>query len=160
MPGTYESIATANGTGSAGAIDFTNIPSTYTDLVLVSYCTTTAQINLGVTFNGDTGGNYSRVILTSDPGGSTTTGSTNIAITGNGISTTSKFCVNITNIMRYADTSIQKTLVTRSSNASVGVDIIVGRWNSTNAINQVTIGTSSNTFSTSSTFTLYGIKAA
>jgi len=68
MPGSYESIASASGTGSSGTITFSSIPSTYTHLQIRgigrnSYPST--QVN--VRFNSDTGSNYAIVYAFSIP---------------------------------------------------------------------------------------------
>jgi len=150
---------TTNGSGSNAQIDFTSIPSTYTDLILVGYVNSSAQRNLLLQFNDDTGSNYSRTLLTSDPGSSRTSNATSIVTTGNGVANTT-FSTHVIHIMRYADTSVNKTVIIRASNASTGVDMISGLWRSTSAINKISWYTTTANFTTTSTFTLYGIKAA
>ncbi len=63
MANTYEAIATVTvGSGGAAEIEFTNIPQTHTDLmVLHSLRSNSSQIYdiLGLTFNGNTGSIYS-----------------------------------------------------------------------------------------------------
>ena len=64
MPNTYTLISSVTvGAGGASNIDFTSIPSTYTDLVLkVSIRTTDASVvdTVGITFNNNTS-NYSYI---------------------------------------------------------------------------------------------------
>ena len=59
----YESIATATGTGSSGTITFSSIPSTYTHLQLrwiaQSSRATYADDDFNIRFNSDSGSNYS-----------------------------------------------------------------------------------------------------
>ena len=63
MPNTFTLIASSTvGAGGASSIDFTSIPSTYTDLVikasLRSDRNTGSATYLTITFNNDTGSNY------------------------------------------------------------------------------------------------------
>ena len=62
MPDTFIKIASVTvGSGGASSIDFTSIPSTYTDLVVVhSLRGTNAAVyqQARIQFNGDTASNY------------------------------------------------------------------------------------------------------
>ena len=60
MPDTFIKIASVTvGSGGASSIDFTSIPSTYTDLVLkMSTRSTTSATNISITFNGNTSAIY------------------------------------------------------------------------------------------------------
>jgi hypothetical protein len=52
-------------------------------------------------------------------------------------------------------------MISRSNNAGLGVDAIVGLWRSTAAINSITLDLlGTRIISAGSTFSLYGIKAA
>ena len=164
MPATYDKIMTANGTGSSGQITFSVIPATYTDLVLVANPQSTSGARqMYMTFNSDTGSNYSRTILSG-------TGSTAVSARNSnaqqtyldyyGIVEATSPCIHITNIMNYANTTTNKTALTRANDAASGVDAIVHLWRSTAAINRIDIYLDAVSFTSSSVFTLYGIKAA
>ena len=171
MASTYEPIATQTLGSNTLSVTFSSIPSTYTDLVLV-----TVQNNSdntlsapAVTFNSDTGSNYSYTYLTG-------TGSS--AISGRlssqsgillGYYTTAGTTDGFMNIMtfpNYSNTTTFKTQLQRSNNGGgnstyLGAEAIVSLWRNTSAISSITLtysGTSR--FATGSTFTLYGIKAA
>jgi hypothetical protein len=165
MPSTYEPIATQTLGSSAGSVTFASIPSTYTDLVLV----TNAKVVSGspesrISLNSDTGNNYSYTILSgSGTAGLSTrvTSSNHIDISYYGVvNSTLGNSVQITNFLNYSNTTTYKTVLTRSNNAGIGNDAIVGLWRATAAINRIFIENTSSSFDTGSTFTLYGIKAA
>lgn len=159
MPATYEPIATTTLTTS-GTITFSSIPSTYTDLVLVTRLAMSGGSDLDVRLNGDTGNNYSFGTVYG-------TGS----VTGGSHSANLSFMrldyygyigevigqINIANFQNYSNTSIQKTVIALGTNASNGVAANVCLWRNTSAINSISI---LGTCSSGSTATLYGIKAA
>jgi len=166
MPVTYEPIATTTFSSTSINYTFSNIPATYTDLVLVASQKQSGVSDYGIQFNGDSAGNYSRTILFSD---GSTTGSTRGSATAVRISCSyygyppsaaSTFGVGIISIMNYSNTTNYKTALARSSNAGTGLDANVGTWRNTAAITSVTILLDAGTYSVGSTFTLYGIKAA
>jgi hypothetical protein len=164
MPATYDKIATANGTGSSGQITFSSIPATYTDLVLVANPQSTSGARqMYLTFNSDTGTNYSRTILSGTGSSAVSARNSNAQQTYldyYGIVEATAPCIHITNIMNYANTSTFKTAMTRANDAASGVDAIVHLWRSTSAINRIDIYLDAVSFATASMFTLYGIKAA
>jgi hypothetical protein len=165
---TYSTIATTTLSSNAASYDFTSIPSTYTDLVLVSSAATTLAAS-DVIFrvgNGsvDTGTNYSTTWLygTGSAAGSARQSSANAGYFDyyGGASTTLGNNVAIVHFMNYSNTSTYKTVLARSNNAGVGVDAVVNLWRSTSAINIIrVIGATSNLLA-GTTLTLYGITAA
>ena len=159
---TYTPIATANGTGSSGTISFTSIPSTYTDLVLVSNFESSTAANVFYRVNGDTGSNYSDTTVYGDGSstGSYRRSNQTLSYTTY-ISASGQRVVMTTNFMNYANTTTNKTFITRFNNASFELGAVVGLWRSTSAITSVTINlNNSANFTSNSTFTLYGIASA
>jgi hypothetical protein len=167
---TYSTIATTTLSSAAASYTFSSIPSTYTDLILVSYIkAATADQNCALQFNGDTASNYS---ITNIDGSGTASGSSRLSNQSNMIldnyayMTTAIFKTTISHIQNYSNATTYKTILSRASNASsspsAGVDINVGLWRSTAAINSIKLlgqqGTSN--FAIGSTFTLYGIACA
>ena len=69
-------------------------------------------------------------------------------------------CNLICQIQNYSNATTYKTNISRANSASDYTQAIVGLWRNTAAITSITILTSSGTFNTGSTFTLYGIAAA
>jgi hypothetical protein len=159
MPTTYEKIATNTLGSAAASVTFSSIPATYTDLVLVIAGGTTVNTDIYFEFNGDTATNYSRTYLAGD--GAAVASGRNTSVTsipsfyiGSGQST----CY--AHIMSYANTNVNKTILTRSSSVGVFVVSNVGLWRSTAAINSIKVFVSGTNLSSGNTFTLYGIKAA
>lgn len=159
MPATYEPIATST-LGSASTFDFTSIPSTYTDLVVIVNGKQSNALCY-VRLNNDTGSNYSNINMYAQ-GGSGYGPDKNANTTSfySGFVNTN-YSVNIWNIFNYANTTTYKEMLCKGGNdGQLGVD--VGTWRSTAAVNRVTIGVLAGTgnFDTGSTATIYGIKAA
>ena len=169
---TYTPIATVTSTGSTATVSFTSISSTYTDLFIAISARSSQAINTSnmyVQFNSDTGANYSSTRITGD--GSTTISQRdantdyppigNIPGNNTAASTFGDVYININN---YANANKRKAYLCRSGAAtstSGKVWISAGLWRNTAAITSVQIvcdGISN--FSSGSTFTLYGIKAA
>jgi hypothetical protein len=163
MATTYEPIATTTGTGASGTITFSSISAGYTDLVLIANGKIDAgTANLQVQFNGDTTSLYSTTILYGD---GTSALSARNSGTGTYVCWAAYWNVtnpanSIINIQNYSNTTTYKTLISRNSATTYGTETMAGLWRSTAAINSITLKTNANNFTTASTFTLYGIKAA
>jgi hypothetical protein len=160
MPSTYEPIATQTLGSAAASVTFSSIPSTYTDLVLIISGTIVGSDggNL-VTFNGDTGSNYSFTQFYGTGSATASNRSSNASSMqlGRQGSVQSN---SIINILNYSNTTTNKTAIARGNNTGGIVVAQVGLWRSTAAINSIAISNESGNFNTGSTFTLYGIKAA
>jgi hypothetical protein len=169
--GDYESIATANGTGSSGVITFTGISSDYKHLQLRYIARTTqsapgfAFVDTYLTFNSDTAANYSYHALTGNgtsPSAYAGTSANNILIYSTIATATADVFMGATlDILDYKDTNKFKT--TRSlqgfdNNGGGNIFLMSGNWRSTSAITSITITTAANNFNAFSTFALYGIK--
>lgn len=164
MPITYEPIATTTLSTSESSITFNSF-SGYTDLILIMDVIASAQGDARLRFNGDTGTTYSWTGLT---GQGTTASSVRQSNTTSILldyfaeySSTSR-SIRMLQIQDYSNTSTYKSFLVRAGNATLGgTDAIVGLWRSTSAITSITIFCSNvSTYSSGSTFTLYGIKAA
>lgn len=162
--GSYDSIATAYGTGSSGTISFTSIPSTFTHLQLRVYggVATTATSSSFVYFNNDTtAANYASHFLRGNGAGAATAGAATADATlfdNNGVSASPM--VAIVDILDYANSSKNKTsraLNGYDANGSGRVTLQSQVWLSTSAINRLDIVASQN-WGTYSSFALYGVK--
>ena len=173
----YESIATAVGTGSSGTITFSSIPATYTHLQLrwIAQDTraTYADDDFNLRFNGDSSANYSwHNIYGNGASYNVYVGSSaNLIVCRNGsgstaISTT--MGVGIIDILDYASTSKNKTTRfiggddVNGTVAGYGGNAVFGsgQWlNSSTAINSISItnGQLIN-WTTLTSISLYGIK--
>ena len=157
---TYEAIATQTLGSAAATVTFSSIPSTYTDLVLiVNSARTTSDDSVSLEFNGDTGSNYSRTILYGTGTSALSFRESNASLIEIGIQNASN-STNIFNIMNYANTTTNKTVVARANAIGVRVSAGVGMWRNTAAITSIKLATGGSTFIAGSTFSLYGIKAA
>lgn len=160
---TYVPISTQTLGSASASVTFSSIPSTYTDLVLECVFGVTAGTDLQLQFNGDTASNYSstRVVANGTTAASTNTTSLTYiqprtpANQPSTVSTTWRI-----NINSYANTTSNKTTISRYDSATVFTEADVGLWRSTSAITSLIVTANSSTFVTGSTFTLYGIAAA
>jgi hypothetical protein len=165
MPSTYDRITTQTLGSAQTDVTLSSIPATYTDLILVINAGSSAGADANFRLNGDTGSNYSRTILTGN-GTAATSSRTSNAVVGRlnfnaypngGAGDT----IIIAHFMNYSNTTTNKTVISRASNAGLGTDAVVNLWRNTSAINSILVlSTSAATFIAGSTFTLYGIKAA
>ena len=171
--GSYESIASATGTGSSGTITFSSIPSTYVALQIRTMQRSTGTTGaLTVRFNGDTGTNYAYHTLYGDTASALATGVTGATFILAGVTTTSNDAANlmgvsIIDIHSYASTTQNKTVrslagkdVNTTSINDNRINLNSGVWLNTAAITSVSVNLSANSFSTDSVVSLYGIKGA
>jgi hypothetical protein len=170
VTGSYESIATATGTGLSATISFTSIPSTYKHLQIRGIAKDTfANSNvfgMYVTFNSDTGSNYASHRLGGDgtsayASGYATQTSIELRSYSVGNSATNIMGVSIMDVIDYASTSKYKTLRAFGGvdkNGSGNIELCSGLWQNTAAITRIDLVTSGTLWSSSTTFALYGIK--
>ena len=159
MAVTYEPIVSQTLASSAAYVDFTSIPQTFTDIISVVIPVGSAATNLEYIFNSDTSNNYSVT-------GMSGTGSATFSFRSSsgpalqlGVATTTP-STNIVNIMSYANANVFKTVLSADEYYGVALYRRVGLWRSYSAITDIRIQVTSGTFSSGSTFSLYGIKAA
>lgn len=162
MPATYDKIATTTLSSNQATVSFSSISNSYTDLVAILSVKGTSNMDVWIQFNGDTGTNYSFTTLrgngttvTSDRYSNQNYGYADL----DGYANTTNFSTRIINIMNYSNTTTNKTFLARSATAGNGLDAIVNLWRSTSAINSITFSASAS-YTTGSTFTLYGILKA
>lgn len=167
MASTYTPIATTTLGSSSATITFSSIPATYTDLILViGSMQTTSDSYIYMQFNTDTiNNNYSMTNLLGD-GSSASSGRANGSdstvqrIIGYGRSASNTPSQMNLSINNYSNTTTYKTWLNRAAATNVAAYSNVGLWRSTAAINQIVLTPNAGSFSTGSTFTLYGIQAA
>lgn len=155
---TYVKIASQALSSTSASVTFSNLPQNYTDLFLVTNVDATDYTSFWLQFNGDTGSNYSRTIIVGDGTSATserTSNGSNMAI---GTANT-EWGVSIFNVMNYSNSTTYKTAIARGNNNSQ-TRAGVGLWRNTAAITSLTVGITSASFVSGSTFTIYGIEAA
>lgn len=176
MPKTYEVIQTTTLGSAQSSVTLSSIPGTYTDLFLTcSLRATAATFNstnfIEPTFNGNTSALYSLtgyLLRTSTITNSSGSGASNLRGVAGIVTpdqTSGVFSHFTMNIMNYANTSINKTVLCTSrsgGNLSAQDDVwnATGLFRSTTAISSITFVPSIGNFETGCTFTIYGIKAA
>lgn len=169
MPNTFSLISssTVTAAGGAASIDFTGIPSTYTDLcVLVSLRSAEilARSDLRLRFNSSTSGYTGREIRGFDSGStSATTSSTGyfdcarIPASQSTANTFGNAIIYITNYAGSANKSFSVDDVAENdSTSSYYLSLSAGLWSNTAAITAVNIFTNAN-LAQHSTAYLYGI---
>jgi hypothetical protein len=167
MPNTFVKIASVTvGAGGAANIDFTSIPSTYTDLMLmtsVRMANADIQNNLKIAFNGSSASmTVKRLYGTgtsvfSDSLSQNQTGNVNAAnSTANTFGSTSLYIPNYAGSNNKSSSS-DGVAETNATNVNMG--LYANLWSNTAAINQITLtGETTANFLQYSTATLYGIK--
>ena len=116
-----------------------------------------ANDEVRIRFNSDTGSNYSRTYF--EGNGTTASSARQSSVNDIQILGRNARMTNIVNIQNYSNSTTYKTFVGRFASSTINGGI-VALWRSTSAITSIEIRTDTNAFDTSSTFTLYGIKAA
>lgn len=160
----FESIATATGTGSSGTITFSSIPSTYKHLqVRFKVNATGSGYELWLTANGSTSG-YTQHKLWGNGTSVYADGTTGAAndLVGWYIGTDTTYpTVGIIDLTDYASTSKTKTIrgitgIDRNGSGYVGMTSSL--WNNTSAISSLTLTANGINFATTDVVALYGIK--
>lgn len=169
--GALEPIASWVAPGTNTGVDFTNIPQTYTDLMIVQQVRSNRSANTYELFwqrlNGDTGSNYSYTYLNGNGTTGTSSRLSSQTVTNRfnipaSNATTGVFGTSIIHILNYSNSSNFKTLLCRSStdlNGSGEINFSVGLWRNTSAITSVNLATETGSnVVAGSIITLYGIK--
>ncbi len=177
IPGSYEYIATATGTGSSPTITFSSIPQGYTHLQIrgtgsASYGSTQDYGNAGLRFNGDSGNNYTVHGLRGYHDGTTAyTQTLGIAAFSYGLVNISHLSPSmnslsagmIFDILDYKNTNKFKTMrglggVDGLRNTSAGIQFASSVWRNTSAIDSISIYQANGNWFSNTQFALYGIK--
>jgi hypothetical protein len=166
---TFTKIASVTvGSGGSTLVQFTSIPSTYTDLQLlvsIRYGTNSNQTqSIGLYFNGD-GFPASASGRVLNGNGSTTSSYTSSGFNDAGImndtsTTANTFSSHSIYIPNYAGSnfkSLSIDSVTENNATLARANTIAGLYSSTSAINAIKVDTGGTALQ-HSTFTLYGIK--
>lgn len=171
MPATYDRIAAQTVTGSAAsAIQFSSIPSTYTDLVIVVSAKQTGTptgTDAFITLNGNGASIYSRTVLIGDGVNATSSRATNMDRAYFPVSPGTGDAVMIFNFMNYSNTATNKTILMRYGGNPGVVYASTYLFASTAALSTIAFTASDrlgagtpDSWDIGSSFTLYGIKAA
>ena len=173
----YESIASATGTGSSGTITFSSIPATYASLQIRGITRNTnaaaTSNSLRLNFNGDTSSsNYAFHTLNGDGSNANAAGTSGfsyiqaVGVVPQDSATANLVGAVIIDIHDYASTTKNKTVRTfggsdsNAADTTYKVNLASGLWVDTSAINSISIVSASASWGTQTTFALYGIKGA
>lgn len=157
---TYDLLDSVTLASSAASVSFSSISQDYRDLILICDASHTEDVtkSLIVRFNGDTGSNYSYVLMDTGPSSYGGTG-TNFLVGQTTASTTKS--MTILQMMDYSATDKHKSglnRLNRPTGAAAIIEASAVRWANTSAITAIDI-ISTGTIATGSTFYLYGISA-
>lgn len=159
---TYTPLATVTLTSTASSVTFSSIPQTYRDLILILEGKNSAENDVRLQVNNDTGSNYSWLRMLGN--GSTTNSTFTIpdtyAALSRGARPTSTVPVLIyATIIDYAQTNKHKSVLSRANHAVNGTEALSSRWANTSALTSIKIEVFGGQWASGSTFSLYGIIA-
>ena len=167
MANTYIQIATVSvGSGGAANMEFTSIPATYTDLIVVASMRSDAAVvspNVKLQFNGSTTGYSERLVYgNGSAAASANRASTEILyIYGNGSSATAStfgsLNVYIPNYASANNKSVSVDTVNENNATAATAGLTAGLWSNAAAITSVKLTPETGSFVQYSTATLYGI---
>lgn len=162
--GTYALINSTTLTSAQASITFSDIPGTFTDLVLVSRYGLSADADSQVYVNGvSTGTSYSETFLRGNGSTASSGRRSNQPYWLHGLAAvtvpTTLTSVVTHQFLDYSNTTTNKTLITRINDAGAQVAARVGLYTSTSAITSITIAGISANLLSGSTFRLFGITA-
>jgi hypothetical protein len=168
MANTMTLIASSTvGSGGAASIDFTSIPSTYTDLQLVmSLRQNQANNNVRITINGGTTGYSERVLYGTGSGTASTSASAtyfNLMYSDGSAETANTFGNLQMYIPNYAGSTNKSISVdgVYENNATAAIAALTAQlWANTAAITSISIVPASALWVQYSTAYLYGVKNA
>lgn len=163
----FESIATVNvGSGGAGTVSFTSIPSTYKHLQIRAILRNAGDgLNSTITFNSDTASNYTYHYLLGDSSSASTSGTgssstaTYLQVPGSA-QTASVYGATVIDILDYSNTNKYKTVRNLQGydlNGDGRIALWSSVWTNTSAISNITFSNGVN-FAQYSSFALYGVK--
>jgi hypothetical protein len=167
MANTFELIASSTAGGSVSSIDFSSIPSTYTDLCLVVSVRSagTSIDNLAIKLNTSAANFTGRYLV----GNGASASSASVDIGGqiglvNGTATTASTFTNVSvyfpNYAGSSNKSYSADAVTENNATTAYALMIAGLWSQTTAINAISVYGQSANLATNSTAYLYGVKNA
>jgi hypothetical protein len=165
MANTFELIASSTvGSGGAASIDFTSIPSTFTDLcVKVSIRNVNDTPSVYVRFNGTTTNHSDRWLYGSGSFADSTTNANIEMLLNRSSSTSSTFAnaeIYIPNYAGSTNKSVSIDAVSENNGTLAYAQLDAGLWSDTAAITEIKLIAASGNIAQHSTAYLYGVKNA
>ena len=154
-------LATITLQSASATVEFSGIPDTYRDFIVVYRGGVNGDYDTPLRFNSDLAGNYYGVNMRGD--GSSATGSSNSGLgymtfgLRNVVVPTTSYTTVYLEILDYSATDKHKTVLQRVDDATKQTLAQAWRWaNSANAISSLTFSCSGGTYNSGSTFALFG----
>lgn len=172
MATTCKLIAKSSLGSDAASIEFTSIPGTYTDLMLLVSARTSGSVTyrgLQFRFNSDTANHSYRLLYGEGGAGVGSSSESNVGYvygyTSGNSATASTFGNAMLYVPNYANTTTNKSCslesVSESNTANMGMGATAGLWSSTAAITTIRIyPASTDNLKSGSSAYLYGITKA
>lgn len=165
MPNTFELIASSTvGAGGAASIDFTSIPSTYTDLSIATSLRNASTFGtVYVTFNSNTSSYSGRRLFVNLSSVSSDTVGRDMSVENPASFTASTFSNGNIYIPNYAGStnkSVSLDWVTENNATNNYLGFVAALWSNSAAITSVSLAPAAGTFAQYSTAYLYGVKNA
>jgi hypothetical protein len=168
MPVTFTKIASSTvGSGGAASIDFTSIPSTYTDLVIKVSARGAAAgqwLDLTAKFNSSTTGYTQRYVYGTGSAAASNSGGYSAGYAGHAVGT-SATASTFSNVEVYIPDAFSSNIKSFSfdsvteNNATTALTMLgASLWSNTSAITSILLELPGTSFVQYSTATLYGIK--
>jgi hypothetical protein len=167
MANTFIKIASVTvGSGGAATIDFTSIPSTYTDLQLVFTARNTGSSNVftQMTFNGNSSSYSYRGLFGNGSSASSFTASAAYIYVGDMVLSTytaNTFSSESVYVPNYAGSNNKSVSIdsVNENNATAAADYLTAAlWSNSAAIDRITLTPGGGSYAQYSTAVLYGIK--
>ena len=153
---TYTPIASQVLTSTAASITFESVPQNYADLYIVIRGDSATTIESGLRFNNDSGSNYSSTRIYNASGGANSDRFTSGSYAYIGDLKSAGQTVTVIQVANYCNTTTYKTVLTRSGYTDYQFSI-VSLWRNTSAVNALTLIGNGGSWSSGTTFDLYGI---
>jgi len=168
MPATFTLISSVTvGSGGAANIEFTSIPQTYTDLILLTSLRDDAGSFTGqVTFNNSTTSYSNRYLRGNGASATSAGGSVTTYIESFSVGSTftaNTFSNNYVYIPNYTSSnnkSVSVDGVTENNATTAYGEILAGLWSNSAAITEIDIAAGAGSFVQHSTAYLYGISSS
>lgn len=170
MANTYSLLASTVLTGSQASVTFSSIPQNYTDLVLKYSARddsgNTSDATVYLTFNNDSGNNYSYTMLRGSGSAAATARASSQANFSNGTgvpgsgATANTFSYNEIYIPNYISTTSKPISLFDINETNATAAYIwnnAGLYSGTSAITSIKLASPTNNFVSGSSFYLYGI---
>jgi hypothetical protein len=157
----YTPIYATTLSSATASITLSNIPTTFTDLVMVTNFGTATNGPMTIQVNGDTSSNYSRTCLYGDGSSAASFRESNQTYLNSANGYTSLAGADFTYFMNYSNAEINKTILNKNGNTLGTTAINATTWRSTASITSIKVYNANGyNLISGSSVTLYGIKAA